>query len=175
MQILRQTYFKRNKCRLCQSCRKNQILATMRAFPIFPIYIWQLANIIKFIVVTHWVCQPVKVISIALTEKVIEDILTLYCCTDGFQYLFTVYAVSDWNEVDFNLDLQSHYCLVKLGQLIDNAIFNIHKRTSLRFITRSRLGFSQRSKQKSRLNFRSYGNPLCNYSLESEIPSHFFD
>ena len=31
----------------------------------------------------------------------------------SYNHLFALYAVSDWNEVDFNLGLQSHYCLFR--------------------------------------------------------------
>ena len=108
-----------------------------------------------------------------------DKVTTFYSRTDVYKYFFFPYKLLEWNKVDKNIQQSKtiksfRYSLLKISQPIPKPVYNIHKPTGLKLLTKWRLGLSLLNEHKFNHNFRDCVNPLCPCSLEFGSFSHYF-
>ena len=99
----------------------------------------------------------------------VENVTTFYRRTDVFRYFYFLHSILEWKKLEMQLRrsesfLSFKFFLLKICRQSAKSTYNIHNTTSLKFLTRFRLGLSHLNEYKFKQNF-------C--SLEIKSFSHF--
>ena len=107
-----------------------------------------------------------------------DDITTFQGRTETFKFSFFPWSIVEWNKLDLKIRNSSYLVfrnyLIKRIRPLAAPVYNIHNPSSLKLLTRLRLGLSHLNNHRFNHNFENCLNPLCNCSLEVESTTHFF-
>ena len=101
------------------------------------------------------------------------------CRTTFFRNSFLPFAITEWNELDSDIkNVDSHTMfrkkLLAFIRRLENDTYGKYDPLGIRLLNRLRLGFSHLREHQSRHNFADTLNPLCSYSLETEVQNFTF-